>query len=255
MRPVFVKTENVSRFTNAMTALSRRGAQESCLIVLDGMPGLGKTTTLQHWVAQNSCVYLRAKKEWTSSWFMRELLENMRVIPPHSIQQKYNMALQELGSRHMLAANTGKDFALVIDEADHVSSNSRIIETIRDLSDMLEVPIVLVGMGKIRTNLTKFPQVSSRVSQFVRFDPASLADVTKFTAEMCEVEVAEDLVHLIHKISGGFNREIKNALANVERFGLRNQPEDGGISIGDMAGQFLINDRQTGTAIHVPEVM
>ena len=254
MRPVFVKTENVSRFTNAMTALTRRGAQESCLIVLDGLPGLGKTTTLQHWVAQNSCVYLRAKKEWTSSWFMRELLEKMRVNPPHSIQQKYDMALRELGSRNLLADNTGKAFALVIDEADHISSNGRIIETVRDLSDMLELPIILVGMGKIRDNLTKFPQVSSRVSQYVRFDPASLVDVTKFTTEICEVPIASDLIELVHRVTGGFNREIKEAIANIERFGLRNPPEDGGISIGDMAGQFLINDRQTGTAIHVPEV-
>ena len=118
MRPVFVKTENVSRFTKAMTNLSRRGAEESCLIVLDGLPGLGKTTTLKHWVAQNSCVYLRAKKEWSSGWFMRELLEEMRVHPAHAFQKNYVSALKELGGRIGMADNVGKVFALVIDEAD-----------------------------------------------------------------------------------------------------------------------------------------
>ena len=255
MRPQFVKTENVSRFTEAMTALAKRGAEESCLIVLDGLPGLGKTTTLRHWVGQNSCVYLRAKKEWTSSWFMKELLEKLRIHPPHSFEKKYKAALVELGSRDLLAKNTGKTFALVIDEADHVSANSKIIETIRDLSDMLELPIILVGMGKIRDNLTRFPQVSSRVSQYVRFDPASREDVATFTSEVCEVLVADDLVSFVHRITGGFNREIKEAIANIERFGRRNPPGEDGVSMADMAGQFLINDRRTGQPISVPEVL
>jgi len=51
-------------------ALQMRGAQEACLIVIDGLPGLGKTTTLKNWVAQTGSVYLRAKKEWTPNWFM-----------------------------------------------------------------------------------------------------------------------------------------------------------------------------------------
>jgi DNA transposition AAA+ family ATPase len=254
MRPVFVKTENVERFNSAMVSLKKRGAEENCLIVLDGLPGLGKTTSLKHWVAQNSCIYMRAKKEWTSSWFMRELLENLRVHPPHSFQNKFKLALKELGSRNMMAMNTGKTFALVIDEADHVSGNGRIIETIRDLSDNLEMPTILVGMGKIRDNLSRFPQVASRVSQYVRFEPASKTDIAKFIGEICEVPVGGDLIEFTHRVTGGFNREIKEAIANIERFGLRNPPDDDGVSMQDMAGQFLINDRRSGKAIHIPEV-
>ncbi len=68
-------------------------------------------------------------------------------------------------------------FGLVIDEADHISSKQNILETVRDLTDNLEMPAVLVGMGKINDNLRRFPQVSSRVSQRVRFDRATKADV------------------------------------------------------------------------------
>jgi len=254
MRPVFVKTENVSRFTDAMTALKKRGAEEACLVVLDGMPGLGKTTTLKQWVAQNSCVYLRAKKEWSASWFMTELLESLRINAPHSFQKKYMAALIEFESRRNLFESAGKTFAVVIDEADYVSSNGRIIDTVRDLSDGTGIPFILVGMGKIRDNLSRFPQTSSRVSQYVRFEPATKGDVQSFIEQICEIRVADDLITFVHKVTAGYNREIKEAMANVERFGFRNPPSDNnGITMADMAGQFLINDRRTGNPIHVPE--
>ncbi|SCD23523.1 phage major tail tube protein [Brucella inopinata] len=103
MKNQFVETANVKRFLGALSALEQRGAQEACLVVIDGQPGLGKTTTLKHWVAQNGCVYLRAKKEWSPSWFMNELLENLRVTPPHSFPKKYAKALEE----HTLVTHIG----------------------------------------------------------------------------------------------------------------------------------------------------
>lgn len=255
MRNVFVETSNVSRFLSALDRLSQRGADEACLVVVDGAPGLGKTTTLKHWVAQTGSVYLRAKKEWTPNWFMTELLENLRVTPPHAFQKKYKTALEELASRQASAQMANRTFGLVIDEADHVSSKSPILETIRDISDMIELPTILVGMGKVNDNLKRFPQVASRVSQKVRFENCSEDDVNALIAGRCEVPVAPDLTKFILKASGGYNREILEAIANIERFGLRNEPDDVGLSMADMAGETLLIDRQRNLPIAVPEVM
>ncbi len=253
MRNVFVETSNVKRFISALSALEDRGASEACLVVVDGEPGLGKTTTLKHWVAQNGCVYLRAKKEWTPSWFMNELLESLRVHPPHSFRQKYAKILEELAPRHQSALMARKSFGLVIDEADHISSKSSILETVRDISDMIELPTILVGMGKVNDNLTRFPQVSSRVSQKVKFLKASKEDVRLLITQRCEVAVADDLVNFVLTISQGYNREVLEAIANIERFGLRSDPGPGGVTLKDMAGQKIINDRRTNQAVVVPE--
>lgn len=255
MKNVFVETSNVRRFHAALAALEQRGAQEACLAVVDGLPGLGKTTTLRQWVSQNGAIYLRAKKEWTPSWFMNELLEEMRVHPPHSFQKKFQRVIQELAMLSDMAGRARRNFALVIDEADHISKKETILETVRDVSDILELPVVLVGMGKVNDHLTRFPQVASRVSQKVRFEKASLDDVRLFVARRCEVNVADDLVGFVHKVSQGYNREVLEAIANIEKFGLRQEPSEAGIGLADMAGLPILNDRHSGQPVFVPEML
>ncbi|PYE87531.1 AAA family ATPase [Phyllobacterium leguminum] len=253
MRNQFVETSNVKRYQGALAALEQRGAQEACLVVVDGLPGLGKTTTLKHWVAQNGCVYLRAKKEWTPAWFMNELLESLRVHPPHAFAKKYAKALEELALRQDAAMMGRRAFGLVIDEADHVSNKPSILETIRDISDMIELPTVLVGMGKVNDHLGRFPQVASRVSQRVRFEKMTEADVKALVAARCEVPVADDLIKFVHTVSGGYNREVLEAIANIERFGLRFDYGPEGVTLADMAGQVIFTDRRSSQAVKVPE--
>lgn len=255
MKNVFVETSNVKRFLTGVAALEQRGASEACLIVIDGLPGLGKSTTLKHWVAQNGAVYIRAKKEYDAAWFLNDILDSLRVEKPHGIAKKYAKVLAELAMRQNAALLERRPFGLVIDEADHVSSRAAILETIRDISDMIELPTILVGMGKIEDNLKRFPQVLSRVNQKVRFDRLSKDDVARMTCGLCEVKVADCLQDFALKVTQGFNRELLDAITNIEKFGLRFDIGDEGVTMRDMAGQKLVKDRNTGRDIFVPEVV
>lgn len=254
MRNQFVDTSNSKAFHKAMRALEMRGAAEACLMVVDGVPGLGKTTALQHWSARNQCLYARAKKKWRAAWMLNEILETMRLAPPHRFEDRYKLALGQIGQRLDRAQIDGQSFALVVDEADFICRNEECMETLRDVSDGLEVPIILVGMGKIRNNLRRFPQVMSRVAQYVEFKPATETDVRAFFDGICEVAVADDVVRFVHKFSKGYNREIKEAVAAVERFGHRNAPQDGAtFSLRDLSGLQIMQDRDSGQPINVPE--
>jgi len=249
MRPVFVETSNAGRFEAALKTLERRGAEEACLMVVDGVPGLGKTTILNRWAVQNNAVFIRAKKEWTPSWFLDDLLTALKVVPQHSFRKRYEQAMSALLMRQTQMVLQRRTFAVIVDEADHISRSSRIVESIRDFSDLGNIIFVLVGMGKIRDNLTAFPQVASRIAQYVGFAPASREDVRLFVDSLCEVPVADDLVDFLHKVSSGFNREIKEGIASIERWGKRNP---GPVSLASMAGQVLLYDRRSGTPITVP---
>ena len=128
-----------------------------------------------------------------------------------------------------------------------------LIDTLRDLADLCMVPIILVGMGKIRDNLTKFPQTASRISRYIRFESADIVGVRQFLDAKCEVPVADDLAEFVCKSTEGFNREILEAIQSIERFGFRNPPEGpSGMTVQDMAGQHLINDRKSGKPITAP---
>jgi len=249
MIPTFVKTENSTRFLAGLLALADRGASEACFLVVDGEPGLGKTTIVYRWVVQEGGVYLRAKKEWTPGWMLRELLETLKITPEYSFERMYKQALAALSGQARAAERDGTTFAVVVDEADHISRRGEILETLRDLSDMLEIPFVLVGMGRIRNNLSRFPQILSRVAQPVEFKPCPLTDVTNLVKGLCEVPVATDLTAFLHKEAKGFTREVKEGIASIERFGKRNPGKT--IDCALMEGQALLTDRATGKPILV----
>lgn len=253
MRPNFVETKNYLEFIGAMTAMQARGADECLFVIVDGEPGLGKTTILQRWSAMESCVYLRAKTEWKPYWMLGELLVGLGVQKvPNGYENRFRACIGALGERR-LAAQTGRQqFAIIIDEADHVSSKGSLIENLRDLTDLTHVPFVLVGMGSIRDNLTKHPATASRVSRYVKFTPADLNGVSQFLASKCEIPVAPDLAAFVAQATRGFNREILEAIRSIERFGQRNAPEGPeGLTLREMAGQLLSNDRK-GREIYVP---
>lgn len=249
MRTEFVKTQNTLEFMARLAALELRGAGEACLMVVDGEPGLGKTNVSQWWAMQTGAIFLRAKEEWTPGWFLRELLCAMGKAPETSFERMYRQAIQALGDRTAAAQRDGQTFGVVIDEVDHVSRDKRMMETVRDLSDMLEIPFILVGMGRVRHNLTRFPAIASRVGQTVEFRPAPLADVQALVSQLCEVPVKSDLVAYLHRAAQGKFREIKEGLAVIERFGKRNPGQEIGVS--EMAGQILMTDRGTGKPVVV----
>lgn len=54
----------------------------------------------------------------------------------------------------------------------------------------------------------------------------------------------------------GYNREIREAIVAIEKFGFRHAPQgDAGLTLAEMAGQHLINDRKSGQEIRVPDVV
>jgi DNA transposition AAA+ family ATPase len=254
MRDTFVETANVRRFNAALKTMDERGAIEACMVVVDGKPGLGKTTTLSRWVVQTGSVYLRAQKGWDYAWFIQDLLTELGVDyrQIRGKRERFATIIDLLGKKAQTAALEGNLFGLVIDECDLVSSRAEIMEAIRGVSDIQYLPTILVGMGRLRDNLRRFAQIESRAPNKVEFMPANFEDVDALIKARCEVPVAPDLVSFVTRLSKGFNREVLDAIANIERFGRRMDLGAEGVTIEDMAGQLIMSDRSTGKAILVP---
>lgn len=254
MKSTFVETSNYRLFLEALSRVDDRGAPEACLVVVDGKPGLGKTAVMNRWVSQTGSLYVRAQMGWDYNWFIRSVLHELGVQdPPRGREARFRLAITLMQARADAAAEVGKVWGFVVDECDLVSRNPQIMEGIRMFSDLLEMPTVLVGMGKLRDNLRRFAQIESRAPNKVEFKPAPLTDATALVRGLCEVPVADDLIGLIWKLSKGFSREMVDAIKAVERFGFRIDPGPKGVTVADMAGQPLMNNRETGQQIMVPE--
>ena len=249
MSKLIVHNRNSEAFLAAIEALEKRGAEEACLMIVDGEPGLGKSAFSQWWAVNTKSIYLRAKKEWTPPWMMRDLLQSLGLIPLYSFEKMYKQARSQLMLLADEAARENRSFGVIIDEADHISRKGQLLETLRDLSDDLEIPFILIGMGKVRHNLTRFPQVASRVGQYVAFKPIDLLETIKLAEKSQDIAIDKDLIAFLHQTTKGRLREIKEGLMAFERFAIRNKRTE--LTLKDMIGQTLFMCRKTGRPIKV----
>lgn len=257
MKDLFVETDNFRRFTAALKSQEERGAEEACLIIVDGKPGLGKTTTLSRWVAQTGSIYLRCQKGWDYNWMMKDLLAELSVSPEsiRGRRDRFARAMLELQLRAQQAEIEDRPFGLVFDEVDLISRRMELMEAIRGISDIHHMPTILVGMGKLRDDLRRYPQIESRAPNKVEFRPLGVEDTIALIEKRCEVPVHDDLAKFVTKASRGYAREILDAIRSIERFGLRTTPGENGITLADMSGHPIMTDRNSGRQVLVPEAL
>lgn len=213
MKKVFAVTSNAQRFLSGMTALEKRGAREACWLSLTGPAGLGKSLLVQWYAANYDGVYLRAKTSWTSRAALAELVTELGASPARRHDELFAQALGVLGRDPRL---------VIIDEVEHCLHDIKVLETFRDLSDLCECPIVIVGMESVKTRIQRHEQISSRITQVVDFLPASTDDVRVMAETLTDLQFAEDLIAKVHAESEGRYRLIMDALAEIERHAKRN---------------------------------
>lgn len=234
MRKQFVRTENYATFANAVQEVERRGAAEAGMMLVTGLPGLGKSHIVSSWAGQAGAVFLRANVDWTPRYFLVELAKKIKVEstgPAHAIFAAILRWLEE------------RKCPLVIDEAEFTLHNgAATLEKVRDLSDRSETTVVLIGMERIQERIGKHQQISGRIARVVEFKPASREDVHLACDTWSEVLLAPALKDEVHRISGGRMREVLNIIASIEMIAKRNGLDD--VDVAHLEGEELSYDWQ-----------
>ena len=88
MKRQFVKTENYARFVAAVWVMEQCGAAEAGMLLLHGLPGLGKSHTADRWAVETGAAFLRAKVDWTLKYFLRDLALALRTVDPSGTSQQ-----------------------------------------------------------------------------------------------------------------------------------------------------------------------
>jgi len=212
MRNVFTRTSNVVRFAEAMARLQKRGKGIPGMALVYGEPGLGKTKTVLWFLAQTDAVFIRAKALMTGTWLLQEIVAELGEAPAGHSAKLFRQCTTLLMDRPR---------TIFIDEVDYLTSNSRVIETLRDIYDQTETPIVFVGMGHAERSLMRFKHLYDRFSEVVRFENFSKDDVKTIARDMCEVALNDDAVDYIHEQGARF-RSITRHLYTAEHIARTN---------------------------------
>ncbi len=209
MKKGFVQNSNYVRFMEAVKAVEHRGAREASILLVTGPAGLGKSETVDRFAVDAGAVYLRAKETWTKRGLLSEMADSLNLS---SIGRN-----QEVQAR-IIGAVAQRQTPIVIDEAEFtVRTTASILECVRDISDLTETLVVLVGMETIESRIARYPQISSRVAQVVHFEPLTIQDVLLTARQLSDVRIAEDVITALHRQSEGRMRLVMNGIATVER--------------------------------------
>lgn len=220
MKKAFVQNSNYVRFVEAVRAVEQRGAREASFLLVTGKPGLGKSETVDRFAMDTNAIYLRAKETWTKRGLLAEMADTLRLS-----NSGRNQEVQARIIGHVASRGT----PIVIDEADFtLRSTASILECVRDISDLTEVLVVLVGMeateghSPLEGRIARYPQISSRVAQVVRFRPLTEQDVKLTALQLAEVSIGDDAVAQLYRQSEGVTRLVMNGLATIERLARAN---------------------------------
>lgn len=206
MKKVFVKTNNVKRFITMMNNLQNRAEGVPGMALVYGEPGLGKTQTINWWAFKNNAILVRCTQLMSARWLLSEILEEMGEIYGYKISDCFKLVVRNLLVNPQI---------IIIDEVDYLAVDSRAVETLRDIHDKTNVPIVLVGMINAKSRLKKFNHLYDRLSEIVKFEKFSKADIKTIVQELSEVEITDCAIRYIYTNLNRF-RQIVKAINKAE---------------------------------------
>ncbi len=200
MKKVFVKTNNVKRFITMMNNLQNRAEGVPGMALVYGEPGLGKTQTINWWAFKNNAILVRCTQLMSARWLLSEILEEMGEIYGYKISDCFKLVVRNLLVNPQI---------IIIDEVDYLTVDSRAVETLRDIHDKTNVPIVLVGMINAKSRLKKFNHLYDRLSEIVKFEKFSKNDIKTIVQELSEVEMTECAIRYIYTNLNRFRQIVK----------------------------------------------
>lgn len=180
-----------------------------------GDPGLGKTTSVAFCV--NSCngIYIRATAGLSMAGLLRQITKELCGPDLYKKEDMFNYIVE-----HMAVNNR----PLFIDEADYLLMDKSTLETVRDIHDLTNCPVVLIGMEAVRRKLQRHKQFYNRISEWLEFKPASFDDLEALVNALVEktVTIESDLLKELLDQTGGEVRRIVTGLSKIEAFATAN---------------------------------
>jgi len=206
MKRIFVRTNNVKNFIGLIENLINKPSNIPKMGLVYGEPGLGKSQTALWLSAKYDGIYLRCTNLMTGRWLLEELVKELDEIPRYLTSDNFNLCVQKLSKNPQI---------IVIDEIDYLMNDTKTIETLRDIHDKTNCPIIFVGMGLAHKKLGRYKHLYDRFSEIVKFETFNISDVRQILEELSEIPFTANAIEILHKKHNRF-RQIVQAINQFE---------------------------------------
>ncbi len=208
MNKIFVKTQNVKNFIGLVENLINKPKNIPKMGLVYGEPGLGKSQTALWLACKYDGIYLRATNLMTGRWLLEELVKELNQIPRYLTSDNFNLVVKKLKQNPQV---------IFIDEIDYLMNNYKTIETLRDIHDETDCPIIFIGMGLVHRKLERYKHLYDRFSEILKFETFGANDIGQIINQLSEITFTADAIEYIHSKYNRF-RQIVQLINQMEIF-------------------------------------
>ena len=216
MKKIFIKTRNVRNFIGLVEALKSKPKNIPKMGLIYGEPGLGKSQTALWLACKYDGIYIRASNLMTSRWLVEEIVREMDELPRYLTSDNFNVVISKLIQKPKI---------IFVDEIDYLMNNYKSVETLRDIHDKTDSPIIFVGMGLALRKLERYKHLYDRFSEIVKFETFEIEDLSQIFSQLSEIPFTPDSIEYIHKKYNRF-RQIVQLISKLESFAKENNLEE-----------------------------
>ena len=206
MNKIFVKTQNVKNFIGLVENLINKPKNIPKMGLVYGEPGLGKSQTALWLACKYDGIYIRATNMMSGRWLLEEIMKEMDEIPRYLSSDNLNIIVKKLKNNPQI---------IFIDEIDYLINNHKTIETLRDIHDKTECPIILVGMSLVHKKIERYTHLYDRFSEILKFNTFEVGDLSQIINQLSVVPFTPDVIEYIHTKYNRF-RQIVQLVNQVE---------------------------------------
>ena len=208
MNKTFVRTNNVKNFIGLVENLQNKPKNIPKMGLVYGEPGLGKSQTALWLACKYDGIYIRASNLMTSRWLVEEIVREMDELPRYLTSDNFNVVISKLSQKPKI---------IFVDEVDYLMNNYKSVETLRDIHDKTDCPIVFVGMGLAHRKLERYKHLYDRFTEIVKFETFGVGDLSQIFSQLSEIPFTPDSIEYIHKKYNRF-RQIVRLINQMEIF-------------------------------------
>ena len=200
MKKVFVRTQNVKNFISLMNSIQNKPEGVPRMALVYGEPGLGKSRTALWLASQQNAILIRCANLMTPKWFLEELASELDEIPKFLTADLFRQCVESLNEKPRM---------IIVDEVDYLLRESKTIETLRDLHDKADIPIIMVGMNLAQRKISRYKHIQDRITEVIKFNVFMLSDVQEIVQQLSEIEFSKEAVALMHTNANRFRQIVK----------------------------------------------